>query len=514
MTTGGHQHGGAAPSTIEAIDLPAAILLALTLAAWHLTIAATANLYPDETYYWVWSRYPALAYYDHAPMVAWWIAASTWLFGDTALAIRLPTVLSTLGTGAAVYATARVLFDRRVAARAFLWLNVTVLVALGGLFANPDAPSAFFWALAFLAFAFVIRSGRGTWFLAVGFFAGLGILSKYTDLFLGLGIVLCLLVDRDLRRWWKSPFLWGGGLIAVAMFAPVVWWNYSHDWASFRFQFGRIEADGLDFRQVPGLFVDLFGLLNPAVAVFVAIALVVWLARRSNPFRREIGLIAASVAPLLAYMLFHSTHDRVEGNWLAPVIPGLVLIAAAAAETVPGNGLRRAILRVLRYAAPPIGAAVALAGLWILARPPEFAATSLKLFRGWPELARDADALRRQVGAKWIATDDYNVASELAFELLDEGVPVEQVTERIRYVFAPLPDLNRLGDPVLFILRREDIPVQTGCFADVKYAGSLLRAAGARPVQRLAAYRVAGPRADLFMAGCGASPLDQRKRAP
>ena len=31
------------------------------------------DLVPDEAYYWLWSRVPSAGYYDHPPMIAWWI---------------------------------------------------------------------------------------------------------------------------------------------------------------------------------------------------------------------------------------------------------------------------------------------------------------------------------------------------------------------------------------------------------------------------------------------------------
>ena len=38
--------------------------------------------YSDETYYWTWSKKLALSYFDHPPMVAYLIKATT-LFGDS-----------------------------------------------------------------------------------------------------------------------------------------------------------------------------------------------------------------------------------------------------------------------------------------------------------------------------------------------------------------------------------------------------------------------------------------------
>src|SRR6266446_4955373 len=42
-----------------------------------------ADLFPDEAQYWVWSQQLALGYYSKPPLVAWLIALTTGLFGDS-----------------------------------------------------------------------------------------------------------------------------------------------------------------------------------------------------------------------------------------------------------------------------------------------------------------------------------------------------------------------------------------------------------------------------------------------
>ncbi|MCI5183461.1 MAG: hypothetical protein D3921_13270 [Candidatus Electrothrix sp. AW1] len=60
----------------------------------RLLMSGQFLLVPDEAYYWQWSRYPALGYYDHPPMLAWAIWLATTLFGQSEFAVRLPTVLA------------------------------------------------------------------------------------------------------------------------------------------------------------------------------------------------------------------------------------------------------------------------------------------------------------------------------------------------------------------------------------------------------------------------------------
>src|SRR6201984_3931988 len=48
-----------------------------------------ADLFPDEAQYWVWSQKLTLGYYSKPPLVAWLIALTTGLFGDSEVAVRL-----------------------------------------------------------------------------------------------------------------------------------------------------------------------------------------------------------------------------------------------------------------------------------------------------------------------------------------------------------------------------------------------------------------------------------------
>ena len=60
----------------------------LVIAAYRLWFALHLGLVADEAYYWLWAKNLAASYRDKGPGIAWAIAFSTWLFGDTVLGIR------------------------------------------------------------------------------------------------------------------------------------------------------------------------------------------------------------------------------------------------------------------------------------------------------------------------------------------------------------------------------------------------------------------------------------------
>jgi len=431
------------------------VILGLTLL--RLIAAARAGLVPDESYYWLWAQHPAFGYYDHPPMVAWWIGAFT-LFCKAAFFVRLPFVLGFLVLCWLVYDTAKALFDRAVARRALLWLNACILLSIGSAVATPDPPSVLMWAAGLWALARLIRSGDGRWWLAFGVFAGVGVEAKYTNLFLGLGVLVWLALDREARRHLTQPWLWLGALIAAAVMVPNLIWNAQHGWITIAKQFGRIETGHITGRYLIEFLIAQPLLLNPFIAAFAGLAAARWW-RQKTPAG---NLLVALPLPLIIYMLMHVFHDRIQGNWPAPVFPGLVILAASVADS------RWAFAG---KAAAPFGIAVAVLALGCLAlgeSAPSVGAAGMT--QGWRVMARSIDATRAASSAGWIATTDYDTQGELSYQL-PPGTPVVATAERARYAWAgPDPE----GKALIVVAARHQ-PDLNRCFGDVRDLGFLTR---------------------------------------
>jgi 4-amino-4-deoxy-L-arabinose transferase-like glycosyltransferase len=481
------------------------ILIVAACTAWHFWAAGRVGLVPDETYYWLWSRFPSFGYYDHPPMVAWLIAGGTKLFGDTAFGIRFWFVAMLPLMSLITYQTGRLLFDSpAIASLATVWFNASILIGVGGIFATPDAPSVLFWSLAVLALALVWRTRHPAWWLAVGAAAGLGAISKYTNLFFGLGVLALIIVDRRERRWLLDPWAWAGAVIAILIFLPVLIWNAQHHWVSFAKQFGRIVPHGADPLHVPELVLAQVGLLNPIVAVFVAMGVVACLQRRGDP-NGAIRFLAALSAPLVLYMLLHSIHDRVQGNWLAPIYPTLALLAAAVAVPLGERSKTPRLLRRLRVTATPLGLAVSVIVLSYLAIPVNVfgAKDPSQLTRGWPQFADKVEALRRATNADWIATANYSLTGELAFHIGSRS-PVREIVEQERYAFEPPLRYASMGQRAILVLR-SDYARSTSykdCFEHVTPIGPLDRVAAGHSLEKYMVYLAVTPTAALSDGVC------------
>ncbi len=444
--------------------------LILALTALRLFTAARAGLVPDEAYYWLWAQHPAFGYYDHPPMVAWWIGASTTIFGDSAFAVRLPFVLSFLALSWLMYDAACHLFNDSMAKRTLLWLNACLLLSIGSAIATPDPPSVLMWAAGLWALARLHASGNGIWWLAFGLASGLGVEAKYTNLFLGLGVVLWVVLDKDARRWLKTPWPYLGGLVALAGMAPNLIWNATHDFVTLDKQFGRIEAGAFTINYLIEFLLSQPLLLNPLIFVFVAIGAKAWGKNRSD---NRLTLLIALPLPLLSYLLVHVFHDRIQGNWTAPIFPGLVLLGAAAAE---GHSWQR-----VRALTAPVGVALSIVALAYLALGDNVTLTGAAgLSQGWDRVAAEVRARQAQSGATWIATTDYNTEGELSFSVRD--TPVIGMAERERYGWET-GDAQRKGQTALIIIAARHSPKLDACFDSVKDLGAISRfgKASARP---------------------------------
>src|SRR5215475_939398 len=429
-------------------------LTILALVALRLIAGAVTPITFDEAYYWMWSKHLAGGYYDHPPMVALVIRLGTMVFGDTELGVRLVSILSALPMSYAVYRASAILFDSaRVAASATILLNVTLMAAVGTLIVTPDSPLLVASSFVLFSLAKVLETGRGAWWLAVGAAAGAALLSKYTALFFGPAILIWLFSVPKLRPWLISPWLYLGGLIALALFSPVILWNADHQWVSFIKQLGRARIE--DFRPafIGELIPTQIAFATPLVFILGAMGLhaLAWRKAAALPAR---VLIEATFWTIVAYFVWHSLHARVEANWFAPVYPAFAVAAAVAAHLARWEGRARQLADFcLRWAAP-VGV-VMFVLLIVQANTGVLSgyrrdATVRSVGVGWRELAREIDAVRKRTGATCVLAPDYGTTSWLAF-YLPKGTCVAQQGQRIRWVNMGEPDAASLKGKLLYV---------------------------------------------------------------
>ena len=475
-------------------------LLALlaALAVLRLAAAGAIPLTEDEAYYRLWAQAPRFGYYDHPPMVAWWIWAGVHIAGDTALGVRLLPVASSLVCSLLVFDLGQRL-PRRAGSQgagllAAMLYNATITVGAGALLATPDVPASLFWVLTLWAMARAWE--QPLFWLCAGVAAGMACLSKYSALFLAPGAVLWLALTKDGRRALTTPWPWLAAAVAAAVFAPNVLWNADHRWLTFARQFGRVEAHRLQPRYLGELLAAQFALLNPLVAVLAGAGAV-----RAWKTRDGIGLMALLTSlPFVAYLLIHSLHDRVQAHWPAPLYPAAALLAALAAADAQGWRARLARLA-------PLGLAVTAIALGYVSLPRSLLQKGdpADVLRGWPQLAEQVQGVGEAHGAAWIGTLSYGVDGLLQAQP-GWRAPAVQLNERDRYADLPAAsaDLSKPG-LVVDLERRVDPARLKACFDQVGAPVRIVRGLSSSAEARYLAVPVSGAKPGLLTQGCGAS---------
>lgn len=398
-----------------------AVLTAAAFAAFHAILAAVLGLVDDEAYYVMWASVPSLGYYDHPPMVAWWIAASERVLGTGPLAVRLPFVLAWFAVSLMTYRITRLCGGQGNAGVTAVWvLNATLAVFALGFVATPDAPSVMFWTATVWALLEALERGGLRWWMLAGLCAGLGVLSKFTNLFLGLGLLLWFLASAEGRGWLRRREPWMAGLAAIAVIAPLLAWNAANDWIGLERQFSRIGNGGEGVLGVPVLLLSSVLLLTPLVAWFA-------LAGARVGFRYR-GLLLLTSAPIAVFMLQHALGSSVPGNWLLPLYPVAAVLAAIALERHPWG-----------WTAGTVASGLALGAIvvWAALRPgpPVFPGnTPANQFKGWAEVLPEIERAMAETGAEWVAAERYGLAGQL-FVGLGRRVPVHGLDNPKRYVF-------------------------------------------------------------------------------
>jgi 4-amino-4-deoxy-L-arabinose transferase-like glycosyltransferase len=474
-----------------------AIILTLVLIVVRGVFAASTPLTFDEAYYWMWSKHLAGGYYDHPPAIAVIVRAGTAMFGDTSLGVRFVTFLLSIASSWAVWRSGAILLESEyLGALAVLSFNAMPMIGIEALAATPDAPELTAAAFFLCALAKVAETERGAWWIAAGVAAGVALLSKYTAFFLGAGALLWLVVVPRERRWLLSFWPYLGGVIALAMFAPVIQWNAEHGWISFAAQFGRIGAGGFTLRYLGEFLAAQLGLASPFLAI-LGVAGMVTVMRGGEISHGNRALLVALMTPAIVYFVLHSLHDRVQGNWpsfLYPMFAILAAIPVAKAARTWGQWS----LRWSRTLGVPVAAFMSLViygqgafGFIPIVRDP----VSRLLAVGIDRFTMDIDLLRKQEDAGTVLTTSYATTSWLAF-YLPSHAPVVQLNERFRWLNEPAPAPKLFNAPMLYVTetRNDQIAELKLRFAAVEMLAHIARYRSGAELEEYTVYRVEGLR--------------------
>lgn len=287
----------------------------LLLLGIKLLIATFIPIFPDEAYYWVWSKHLQLSYFDHPAMTSWLFFLGT-PFESFFSATRLPGVL--LG-----HFSIWIWFNLignylSNQGKCFLLLVLTLnpLSGLGGLILTPDIPLVFFWSLSLWCFLIFSNNPNLVSAAILGASLGGGFCSKYH---------IVLFFPAALGYLWHSQKiknirfinLFLVGLFFLIFSFPTWWWNYKNDFVSFRFQLNHGLGSEISLNTVLKYIIDQSLLVFP---------LMLFLALKKLNNTKLIWLQYFAWTPLVFFLLT-SAKGSVEANWPIAGYPALLSLA-------------------------------------------------------------------------------------------------------------------------------------------------------------------------------------------
>ena len=314
----------AAPS-LKHVVVVIAVLTVVRIIGLHYS---TVDLFFDEAQYWAWSRELAFGYFSKPPLLAWIIAAADPVCGSGEACVRAASPIFYFGTCLVVYAIAKDLYGRDVAAWSALVLAFGTALAFSARIISTDVPLLFCWSVALWAYVRLLPAPDWRWVTVLGAALGIGMLAKYAMIYFVLCAICAAFVDRDARALLMRPQSWLALGIAALIVAPNAYWNFAHDFVTFRHTGDNISGGGLRFRPLDA--VAFFGSQFAVAGPLVFAAFLVMLARIGRlPIGREDRLMLAFAIPPLALVTALSFFRSANANWAAPAAVSMTILAVA-----------------------------------------------------------------------------------------------------------------------------------------------------------------------------------------
>lgn len=293
----------------------------------RLGVAPLFGLGVDEAHYVLYAKYLDWSYVDHPPLVGWVHAPFYYLAGTNEFLARLPAILLFAAVAFLAYGFIfRITKSASLSFIAVLALQCSFMFNALALMLLPDSLLLLlvFW-LIFLAEK-IDREKKLLDFVFLGVVLGLMGLAKYTSVLLVPPLLIYFLMKRRYDIVF-SPFMFLAAFIALVMIMPVLYWNYMHDFISFRYQgthvFGTLASSFKRFAESLGAQ---FGAYSPPLFV-VAFYGFFKSFREKNDSLRLAVLFGATI---LIFFLLTSFFERTLPHW--PAVFYLLFIPVGTVE--------------------------------------------------------------------------------------------------------------------------------------------------------------------------------------
>jgi hypothetical protein len=285
----------------------------LFYSAWALLSiiqASNTELFDDESYYWVYSRFIDWGYFDHPPMIAALVKAGYAIFHNE-LGVRLFVLILN---------TATIFFVQQLTYKKddtlFYAIAGSIAVAqVGGIIAVPDTPLLFFVVLFFWLYQRFLQYNNITSAILLGVCMACMLYSKYH------GVLVIGLVLLSNLKLFANKYTYVSILVCLGLFVPHIYWQYRHNFPSVQFHLFERNAATYKFKFTTEYLLGQVAFAGPVIGWFL-----LWAAFTYKPVSPvERAMKYTMIGTYIAFLI--STYKgRVEANWtVAALIPLMVL---------------------------------------------------------------------------------------------------------------------------------------------------------------------------------------------
>nr|WP_246373988.1 glycosyltransferase family 39 protein [Edaphobacter lichenicola] len=296
--------------------------IALAVAFVHLMTNGRYGFHRDEFQFLSDARHLDWGFVAYPPFTPFVERVGLQLFGVSLVGLRL---FSVIAQAVAIVVTG--LMARELGGGRLAQVTAALTVATSGLpvFEGTEFQYSSFdylwWVLIAYFVIRLLKTENPRWWLAIGVFVGLGLMTKYTIVFFIAGIVGGMMLSPA-RRYFVSGWFWGGVAVALVIFAPNFLWQVKHGFISVHF-LQHIHVRDVRQGRANGFVLDQFKICANLVAAPLWIAGVICFFRD----RRYRMLGWMYVVPLALF-----AFGKGRGYYLAAAYPMLLAMGAVVGE--------------------------------------------------------------------------------------------------------------------------------------------------------------------------------------
>jgi 4-amino-4-deoxy-L-arabinose transferase-like glycosyltransferase len=371
----------------------------------HLLTNGQYGFHRDELVTLDDARYLGWGYVAYPPLTPFFGRISMEIFGSTSIAgarvfPALAMMFSILG-GSWI---ARELGGKRFAqTTTALAVAVAPITIFSGSVLQYVSFDYLWWVMVVLFTAKLIRTGNPRWWIAIGVSVGLGMMTKYSMLFLVTSMIVGLLMTEH-RRILATRWFWAGVAIACLILLPNAIWQIQHHFITLDF-LKFIHARDVRIGRTSSFFSDQLKICTNLFTVPL------WIAGLYFYFRSERGKPFRLLGWMFMLTLFLFAIGKGRGYYMGPGYPLLFAGGAVLYESWLHNHRYSQALRVATITVFAISGIVVALVLLPIPRPGTkwFAINTnlngdLREEIGWPELTAEVAQIYKSIPPQQRAT--------------------------------------------------------------------------------------------------------------